>query len=754
MREESTQNITQQEIANPEVVGENYEDVSVDLRDGNPFKDVSLDDVLSRQYLLTSKLWVPGVTDYINVGYDLLHVPQIVAKLSYFKYIRFGIRIHIRLNASPFVYGKIAFGWLPPMDQTTLLTYLDAWSYARPKLLSASGEQDLTFEVGWNLPDTWLDLSTQSALLPPLGWLLIREATPLRVANDTVEPAVQLRIFAELIDVQLAGFRPVAQSNPSKGGKWKPREVTDPVHKEAEEKSEKGIISGVLRAANTLAPLLYPIPEVGEVAMLAGPIAGALAPIFEAYGYEKPMSLVANTPVASRMYDDFVQGSGLSHGARASLDPDQSLLSGVVPEACNDVREIAMRPSLVGAFNFTDVAAIGAILFTTELDFPLALGQRPAYDAYIARTFMFFRGSRKFRFEFVCSKFFTTRVQIAYIPGPDAYNALTNYGDVVSTTVDIRGDASVDFVVPWLYRQPWMYTGASAGKIVVTMINPIIGMDPSLDNTIDCLVWRSVGEDAQFSCLTAQFFPVAESDTWQDFGHVFSPIGGVGKAFVESSWVADEQVYAINTILKRKVCLGVIPVNGVHFDPWGVFYSQPMTTPGVDFHHVWKSLFFYFRGSVRLDIIPSNNFSTWMSRGFGGILPTAFANNTGASWEPEYVEMGFTSTEIPYYNAKPYHSYSGYGVNDPVIHGRFIAIPPNSVMPAFLMCRSYGEDLEMGYLLPPPKIGELHEPDGGEEATNWYPVPGWWRSPAEINLGKVLKKIEKLKTGGSPSLGA
>lgn len=128
----------------------------------------------------------------------------------------------------------------------------------------------------------------------------------------------------------------------------------------------------------------------------------------------------------------------------------------------------------------------------------------------------------KFRLEFISSPFITARIRISHIPGSSLPLSIEDSaGDMVSKIVDIRGDTTVDFSVPYIspyFYQPTMglySVGSHASfpaqynnsNLVFSVINPPVGPDPATTSLIYYNLYVSAGEDFVFGGST---FPRVE----------------------------------------------------------------------------------------------------------------------------------------------------------------------------------------------------------------------------------------------------
>lgn len=564
----TVQNITWADAAPTESTEEHEERMSLMT---DPFGRVDLVSALERMINIATVTVDATTIPFTPMMFDpfqgLMSNTYFTRIFSKYKYVRGGMRVKIVVNGCPFTYGKIAASFLP-IGQLPIAERAVRALQLNPSLLDYTDSNSVELSWDWVSPFEWHDFSNSANF----GSIYLTPLTRLRCTQD-VNMTVTINIYAGLVDPEVAGRAVEAQ------GRGRRKRLTvenpirridgelgvnDPINQEAKAKASQGTISGVVRAVGAAAPLLAPIPYVGQVATVAGPILSVLAPILEGMGFSKPTLNIANS-AASGVGGRYALGmTGASNAIRLAYDVDQRLGTGVVPDSQWTWRRIAQVPSLIKSESILSDAVPnqGVPLFTISSSphgwsWPI-LGN-PSTSCVAAAMFSYWRGSIKLKFQFLCSKFVSARFAVRYSPNV----SVLQWDDTLPTyIIDVQGNTETSLVVPYLWRSRVCRNNETPGTIGVFLINSIVGIDPDLASPVDVLVWGAFGDDVQFGHYVGgkraavQALPetptldIEAQGLWDDFDEPFDSLGEHAQGVAEAGFVLDEQVYDVVTTLK------------------------------------------------------------------------------------------------------------------------------------------------------------------------------------------------------------
>lgn len=661
----------------------------------NTFRPVDISDVLTRNYQIESGTWTEASAggtqlELFNPFVLLATQSQVSDKLSWFRFVRAKVRVQLRINSSQFNYGKLIAGFIPCATQARASSAFTLGIHqCRPITTSANANETVEFEIPWTMPLDWLDMENAppSIWAAEFGWVCVQVLLPLRSSSQATA-SCNYAIFAQFEDIELAGYLgiPIAQ-----GKKRTPQD-------EASDKAKSGSTQGVLRAATGLASQVVSLAGLSEaVPIIEGiaPVLEALGPVVSLLGFAKPTSVETVRRVMP-VGLDMCPMTGIDPGFRICADPEQSLASDVCPESNWDMLSVARVPSIIGSFSYSSTTSVG----TRITKFPVntifaSTGYTPAYHDVIRSMFQYWRGGIKVKLELACSTFFSSRIRIVYAANDNLSGIpLFDQGNVISQIVDVRGDTNVTFTVPYLAATRWLRYNENPGFIEIYLINELVAPDPALTNTVSGIIWAAAADDFQCQLIYNRCTPtalpeaklkkqiVSQGAIVDDFSAPFEGIAGPTGGVIDKSTCDSEQIYSWEAWVKRYVLDATATGSyGIQFEPVAL---SSLCIPFL--------LFNFARGSPRVVVVPDANLQPlFVNRGVighGGYIPR-FCTTTGSS-----AGMAYTQFECPWFSKWPYASQLTASFN-PQLESFYTTIYSDSKL-----YRSYGEDIEFGWLLP------------------------------------------------------
>jgi len=654
-------------------------------------------------------------------------------------------------------------------------------------LMSIQQGASIDIEMPWINPKPWMDLDSAKA---EIGTLRVFVLHPLSSVGKDPPTKITVTVFGQFVEPEVAGYAPDVTPLPmaakpknflrsiGKGGAKGVAQMST-VNKEAEKKTSSGLLTGILEAASTFAPIIGGIcPEVGEIFQ----VGTSLSPIFAAVGLDKP----SNPGVTQPVYLDanangaLCYGSGLDPSRKLSLKPD-SLIS-VERGICGDedpqpkLLECMKRPGMIASGSFNNITQPGDQI----IGFPVHAQYAPIIASYVAGDLFqptpmgyytgfaaHWRGSIKYMIRFTTSSFVTTRVRIAHL-----LEALTTStyaevsGDLVSKVVDITGDTVVTFTIPWLSRftylpttNPWDAVGTfTLGMLTITLVAPIASVDETNDPPVYYDVWCAAGDDFR---LMRQFVPVTAPTDYltcmpePDPVSQCSPLTEFKKPFqgliparysMEAAIVNGEDFGTINTMCHRYQTMRVGGSNpSVAASTVGVIETDVSTFAAASARtgvlNLMLAPFLFWRGSRRVAFVPSTD----------SLTITPFSSRITEGHVGNGALMTFASdkrilfTEIPWFSPELFFET----VPTMAVQSPKALQYENLSTQAYRCWFSIGDDFSLGCMAACPMI--LHNTPPGYipvKVMRERNVAGRQRAPppiAPISLLPARKKEEDLK---------
>lgn len=446
----------------------------------NSYEDQVISDLTSRSFKIAHVDWVYGAAEGTNLvtsefPNDLYSVPYISEILSRFLYIRADVEYEVKLNSTAFHIGALAVSQYP--SGSSVADYASDYKRrrnTRPDILHASEENSLKRELRRIFPTMWDQI--HDAWGYEIGSVFIDVRDPLLSLKSSAPSPVTVCLYARFTNVKLAGYIGITAGLTSskekqllrnkvkkallqqKTEKFMKKGTKNPVAKEGEQKSERGVISGIAEAIGTLSPLLLasPVPELAPVA--AG--IGMTAPFFKSLGLCKPVSVDAIQPVSQDPYRDLVHAHGLSQTVKMTMHPEAQLGDTTL---CNlkrhNIKEIITMPGFVHKVLFDATTPVETMVFHFPVLPTLCAGNAatyyPTHLAYLSQFFRRWSGGIKVRIEFTTSRFTTTRVRVFHLPNKEIPDSLSeDSGNFISKVFDVKGPTVIEYTLPHIMEIP------------------------------------------------------------------------------------------------------------------------------------------------------------------------------------------------------------------------------------------------------------------------------------------------------------
>lgn len=482
------------------------------LRDAALAGDATLDEFFSRPIRIASQEWAVGSTLFFKFNPWSLYFenPRVINRISNYKLLRSKLHIKIMINGNAFHYGRAIASYNPLPSDDKLTRDREFFSVdvvgasQRPHIYldptnSQGGDLILPFFTYLNV----LDITQQD--WQNMGTMVVQSLQDLKHANGAVD-TVSVNVFAWAEEIKFAIPTSV-----------EPGAIV-PQSDEYERKPVSMIAGAVAKAAGAWknAPIIGPYARATEIG------AGAMGAIATLFGYSRPVMLescvyrpmtkpniaVTNVP------DDVVK---LSVDAKQELTIDSRTvgLSGIDELA---ISNIVTRESYVTQFDWAVGTVAENLLFNLRVDPGIhnRLGSEihlPA-TAYAVLPFKYWRGTLKYRFQVVCSKYHKGRLKIVYDPTSCA-GTTAEYNTAYTTIVDISDTTDFTVDIGWGQHTSWREalpptTGTAEmfstlalgptfntanGNLAVYVVNELTVPNTEINNDISINVFISAGDD-------------------------------------------------------------------------------------------------------------------------------------------------------------------------------------------------------------------------------------------------------------------
>lgn len=491
-----------------------------DFSGGNYDQDsddtAKLAEYLSRPVLIDTINWAentafPTVTSFIRPWSSYFGNPAITRKLHNYSRLRAKLHVKFIVNASPFYYGSLRACYFPLQDARSNYRNTNdqiPFSQTPGVYLEPATMTTTEMVLPFLYPNNWLEIGSNTQFLS-MGIFYFVQYANLRSANGVTGSGATIQVYAWAEDVELMG----------------PTTVTPLQSDEYEVKD--GTVSGPASAVASVAAKLTSVPIVGQFARATEVGARAVASIARMFGYSNPPMIDDVHGYHNKTFHAFANTETRMPLDKLSLDPKNevtisSKVAGIDEEDPLAFKNLLTHESFIQGTLWNAAQAPNVTLWTAAVHPGYATPANNFFcttpAAYVAFMFKYWRGSIKYRFKFIKTRYHTGRVAIMWDPaGNPLASGLGASTTVFTRIVDIQEEDDVEFVVPYKARTPLLAVKDIDSKYYSNGPSPTITHDPESTNgiltmkvlnkltgpaanpEIDVLVYVSMGDDFTFA---------------------------------------------------------------------------------------------------------------------------------------------------------------------------------------------------------------------------------------------------------------
>lgn len=416
--------------------------------------------------------------------------------ISYFQkialfhsYVRFDVQIRVQLNTTRFHTGRLICFYIPENKNIEGNGNLTAFTCAPHAILDAAVANTVDFSVPWCSQFDFI--STAQELLTG-GTIMCNVAAPLTVASGTSD-TVHGKIWIRALNAQF--------------------KVPGAPHAYRSILPQSGTLETVINEAET--------GEIGhQLLNKATKLAQVVSPLVRTLCLDYP-NAIQNGDINSFSATSLSNAEGVSKAKR--LAPTQLGVYTNSPDISHkedDFRYLASMPSVALVW---DPKLPMMLPVSPRLLNPLLESANHVYTwvNFVSSLHAFWRGSLRFKIDFVTSSFTTGRFAVSWVPSLSAnlpnitaFNAFSMYPTVVMDLAEAR---VFEFEVPYINNKPWLnsidyaktgtnqlyYSNACHnGMLVFYILNDPV-FTGSTSDYLQAWVWVSGGTDFEVAAHRA-----------------------------------------------------------------------------------------------------------------------------------------------------------------------------------------------------------------------------------------------------------
>jgi hypothetical protein len=469
---------------------------------------------LEKPIILRQDTWaigdVPGdviaTIDFPSI-YSLMPPNLHTQTLGMYSYYRGNPVFRFQLNGTKFHLGQLVAVWMPLRTSaysSSIVTSMTGYPHVQ---LSASGNDPVELKIPFVHPQNYI--TTNTANTCDLGQLRIVVLNQLRSAasassdlsiTTTIhwdEPEVHVPVYLHAITTNMAETAP----------------------------EPTGLFDKLFDVTNNATATISHL--------LTGNIRGVLSSGGKTLTGVSTMDKPAYVGVPQKTISPI---GNLSHGKGVDVSQRMGLDAGAtVPKVLDafggtdeemTMKHVITTPMMVKTINWPDSKNQGDLLASWPVSPLLSNDVSLAgltFIAYVAQVFSYWRGSIKYRFDFITTSFHTGRLMVVFQPNGQGQTAptFTQAMSLPNTIIDMQKTSRVTVEVPFTSATPFKMCLAGedninsyTGSVYVFVLNDLV--HPSnVAADIDINIYVSAGDDFEFAVPRNLILtlPITEEET-------------------------------------------------------------------------------------------------------------------------------------------------------------------------------------------------------------------------------------------------
>lgn len=412
----------------------------------------TVDSFFQRPQAIFTEEWIPGVSFHqiIDPWSLFFENPRVAEKLSNFYLLRARLHIKVVVNSSPFYYGRLMVSYNP-------LAFIDSYTFNRPGIqqdfiqasqrpnvvINPAADEVAELVLPYMYPKSALSIPAQE--WKNMGNLTIADLNMLQNANNATD-SITVTVFAWAEDVSYS----------------QPTSVPITVQGEIEDTHPAGVISAPATSLARLSTSLANLPIIGKYAKATSLMSNAVASIASLFGMSRPRQVAPHQGFVNDGFRRFTNVNNTDICETLALDSKQEVTIDPRVVGCDPFDQMALVPlakreSYLTTFVWENYMPPQQLLFNTPVT-PLMFGVNGDQAfftpmGWVALPFRYWRGSLRFRFEVVASKFHRGRLRVCYDPH---HQQTTEYNVNYTKLVDIADGADFTVEVGWAQGLPYL----------------------------------------------------------------------------------------------------------------------------------------------------------------------------------------------------------------------------------------------------------------------------------------------------------
>lgn len=427
----------------------------------------NLMEMLGRPFVIYNFSWDKGYRHMIPL--DLRSAPLWKEYSKFFSFAKCDLEVELKINGTPFHQGMMMMSYIPGIYKDTEkaptdLVYLSSFPHVR---VGASTQEPVKMIIPFNSNRDMIRKEELIQSPPFLGYLRLIELFTLNY-SDGSSPSISANVWVTPRNIEINGYTGPEFNEPTNvlaqaACGWCGLSFCDCVEEQGDDDCDQNsslASKGIMNLLQTLG--------LGGMAKSVSPLSGSVA-----YSRDKPDTDCEGQKFVRRTAGDWgtVKGTSLAH-TLSSFTPglnvylsDNDYINRKTPQ------QYAQNYGFFKKVNFDSTATRGTMLYSLPVS-PVHMcagvrQQQPSVynytmisntpTSFLAQPFRYWRGSLRYKFNFVATQFHSATVAVMWIPnsydpvlGPSEQGYVNNFSKAWIDLVEVQGPTEYEVEIPYM----------------------------------------------------------------------------------------------------------------------------------------------------------------------------------------------------------------------------------------------------------------------------------------------------------------
>lgn len=427
----------------------------------------SMNAVLEREIVIYQGEWNSTTQEtFLSLGIPKCSIDKknnfVRRQLALMAFMRAGYEIRIQFNGNRFAAGSLLFAIVPPMfeEDTTNYVPMQLFNFPHIRMDAAVSNVGTLFVPFTHLLSHFPQRanSLESDSICTLGRLIGVVINPL-VVGEGASNTLRYTVYGRLVNPELHQTTwPIEEFSYSDGV----------FTQAAEEGLFKKIVGGGLSTA------------LGSIlSKMTGGLATGIGSVLAGLIFDYPRDPMPAEPIVNTSVGPVCYGAGVDHSIRLALTPvSQTETPPQLLGSTNgdfNLKVLLQMPSLLDRVSWEGAFEPGKLLYSMPVtpvwmpdsrSAPQAVRVEyiPTMQAYIARSFCYWRGTIVIKLQFIKTEYNNGRVLVTYsphvnsmqMPQDNPIDNIDTFNQANAVIIDIEEQKEVEIALPYMSPRPWL----------------------------------------------------------------------------------------------------------------------------------------------------------------------------------------------------------------------------------------------------------------------------------------------------------